>query len=198
MNTAATPLQSYADGFAVLPRAPARLQSLREAALQRAIAKGFPGSRDEAWKYTSTAALERRGFMPATVPAQLDPAAIAAAVIPSLDAWRLVFVNGRYQSGLSSLPDHIQARTLDTNSPSTLSAPADWEQDTFFNLNTALFQDGLMLEVAAASRDERPVELLHLIVPQERPSAHHPRCVVQLGPQARCLLIERYVGAADV
>lgn len=197
MNASTASLQPYLEGFAALPQAPAQLHGLREAALQRALNRGFPGPRDEAWKYTSTAALERRRFAPVVAAPRLDPAAVAAAAIPTLDAWRLVFVNGRYQAGLSTLPTHMRARTVDAGDADGLPPPTEWEQDTFFNLNTALFQDGLLLDVDEARRDERPLEVLYLVSSQNTPLSQHPRCMLRMAPRARCLLIERFVGCID-
>ena len=40
--------------------------------------------------------------------------------------------------------------------------PAEWQDDTFINLNTALFRDGLLLETGAGQTLEAPLELLHV------------------------------------
>lgn len=190
-------LQPYSEGFAALPRAVQPwLQSLREDALRRAVANGFPGPRDENWKYTSVAALEKRAFTLTTSAASVDPSVIAATGIQGLDTDRAIFVDGRFQASLSRLPSAVCAHTLTADDArQLLAAPAEWEQDTFFNLNTALFQDGLLLELDAAC--DRPLELVHLSLPRGKPASQHPRCVLRLGPGAKLLLIERYIGVDD-
>src|SRR5690348_8440443 len=95
-----TALQSYADGYRALPAAPAWLKPLQDAALERALQRGFPGARDEAWKYTSVAALEKWAFKPGLTGA-LDPQGLAALLIPGFEADRAVFVDGRFEPKLS-------------------------------------------------------------------------------------------------
>src|SRR5215469_17120175 len=107
-----TALQSYVEGYRSLPAAPAWLKPLQEAALERAEARGFPGARDEAWKYTSVALLEKRGFRPAFASVQLDAAVLNTLLIPGLDASRAVFVNGRYDPALSRLPEGVKLVSL--------------------------------------------------------------------------------------
>jgi Fe-S cluster assembly protein SufD len=197
VNAGPLSLQPYREGFAALPRAPQSwLQTLREDAMRRALATGFPSPRDESWKYTSATALEKRAFAPAGAAAHIDPSAIAATAIQGLDTDRAVFVDGRFQASLSRLPSAVRASALAADDARELLAvPVEWEQDTFLSLNTALFQEGLLLELDAVC--DRPLELTHLSLPQGKPASQHPRCVLRLGPGAKLLLIERYVGLDD-
>ena len=198
MNAGQSALQPYSEGFAALPRAVQPwLQSLREDALRRALAAGFPNPRDETWKYTSFTALEKRAFAPVMATTSVDASAVAVTAIPGLDTDRAIFINGRFQGALSRIPTNIRAHTLDSDDArELLTVPTEWERDTFLNLNTALFQDGLLLELDTAC--ERPLELTHLRLPPGKPASQHPRCVLRLGPGAKLLLIERYIGVDDV
>lgn len=195
-----TAMQAYVEGYRSLPAAPAWLKPLQEAALERAEARGFPGARDEAWKYTSVALLEKRGFKPAFASVQLDVDVLEALLIPGLDASRAVFVNGRYDPVLSHLPEGVKLVSLasaDAGIEDTLTLSSDWEHDTFVNLNTALFRDGLLLELAPGQVLERPLELLHVSLPEDGAPAHHLRFVIRLGAGAQASLIERYTHQGD-
>src|SRR5215472_2587842 len=97
-------LAPYSEGFRMLPPAEGWLQSLKLDALQRAQTRGFPALRDEAWKYTSVATLEKRGFKPSLSETKLGTATLAKLTIASLHVPRAVFVNGRYDAALSRLP----------------------------------------------------------------------------------------------
>lgn len=190
-------LAPYLEGFKTQAPAAAWLQSLRLESLARAEARGFPTTRDEAWKYTSAALLEKRGFIPATSSSAPDTAVLAKLLIPGLECPRAVFMNGRFSAALSTLPKAVrvvEARSADEKLRALLKAPKSWEDDVFLNLNTALFQDLLVLELAADTRLEQPLELLHVSLPGTEPSSHHLRCVVNLGPHAQATLIERYAG----
>ncbi|HEV2320996.1 MAG TPA: Fe-S cluster assembly protein SufD [Gammaproteobacteria bacterium] len=192
MNSA---LQSYLDGYRSLPAAPAWLKPLQEAALDRAEARGFPGARDEAWKYTSVALLAKRGFKPAFPPVRLDADVLSTLLIPGLDASRAVFVNGRYDPALSRLPEGVRLVSLasaEAGIKGSLDLHPDWEHDTFVNLNTALFRDGLLLELAPGQILDQPLELLHVSLPEDDATAHNLRFVIRLGAGAQASLIERY------
>src|SRR5579859_4420688 len=159
MNMSAA-LQSYVEGYRALPAAPAWLKPLQDAALERAAVRGFPGARDEAWKYTSVATLEKRAFRPGAADA-FDTGAIDARLIPGFEADRLVFVDGHFEPRFSHLPAGVRALPLhsaDEAMRSFLAVPAEWQEDTFVDLNTALFRDGLLLELAPGQALDRPIE----------------------------------------
>lgn len=190
-------LAPYLEGFAALPAMPPAVRAVKEAALQRAAERGFPGARDEAWKYTSVAALEKRGFRPARSDAALDAATLANLLVAGLDGPRAVFVNGRFEADVSRLLQGARvahAGSADDGLAALLKASPAWESDTFLNLNTALFQDALVVELDAGMKLDAPLELLHVSLPGPQPASHHPRCVMRLGENSRLLLVERYAG----
>lgn len=194
-------LQPYLEGFKLLPPAAEPwLRRLQASALERAAIHGFPGTRDEAWKYSSTALLEKRAFAPAQGMSSLDAATLDAFVIPDISSWRLVFINGRYDSVRSKLPPALRVTVLNSGGEplqKTLAAPKDWENDTFLNLNTALFRDGLLLELGPGVHLDEPMELLHVSAPEDKAASHHPRVLLRLAKGSRATLIERYAGLED-
>ena len=194
MNT----LAPYVEGFHALPQASQPwLRALKEQALQRAETRGFPGPRDEAWKYTSVAPLEKRSFKPTSGAAKLDGAALAAVAITGFEAHRAVFVNGHFNASLSRLPEGLRAIAMSSVGDALRTLPAlpeMWHEDTFTNLNTALFQDGLLLELDEDATLDAPLELLHLSAPETAAGSHHLRCIVRLGANACATLVERYTG----
>lgn len=193
-------LAPYLESFKAQPQAAGWLQSLRQESLTRAEARGFPTTRDEAWKYTSAALLEKRAFKPDGSTAALDSAALAKLLIPGLDCPRAVFVNGRFSAALSKLPQGarvVAASAADESLRALLEAPKGWEDDVFLNLNTALFQEALVLELAADAKLEQPLAFLHVSLPSAEPASHHLRCVVNLGSHAEAMFLERYVGLED-
>lgn len=195
-----TALQTYLEGYRSLPASPAWLRPLQEAALERALADGFPRTRDEAWKYSPVTALEKRAFRPALTGASVEAAEFEALVIPGLDASRVVFVNGRYDPALSRLPEGVHLVPLacaDVAAKSTLTACVDWEHDSFVNLNTALFRDGMLLELSPGQALERPLEILHVSLPEDGAVAHHLRLVIRLGAGSRGTVIERHTHKGD-
>ena len=89
------------------------LKSLRSAALERAGALAVPTTHDEAWRFTSIAALQRASLHPVAAPTPLALADIAQWTIPEA-AQRMVFVDGVYAPQLSATTanDPVSVSTL--------------------------------------------------------------------------------------
>jgi Fe-S cluster assembly protein SufD len=182
------------------------LRDLREWGLARFSELGFPGPREEDWKYTRTAAIAGRTVRvapPVAAPAReaLDP-----LVIPGLDSYRLVFVNGRYSAELSEsagLPVGVDLASLAQVLGSAPERARPWVSSTpvrsgFDAVNQAFLDDGLWLEVQAGVALERPVHLISLSVGGEQAALANLRNVIVLGVNAQAKVIESYgaVGAA--
>ena len=118
------------------------IASRRAEAFQRFAELGFPGARDEDWKYTSLRRLAGREFAPATreqALAAMPPAA------PSFAPHRAVLVNGYLHeaaSGLEGWPEGLRLRSLarhggDTDAASWLRVPTGGGTERFAALNAA-------------------------------------------------------------
>lgn len=204
MNTPAPALAAYRERYRTqAPAAAEPLRRIRDAALEWALARGFPAARDEAWKYTSTRALEQRTFPPVTEADLPSADLLDTCRIPGYPTTRLVFAQGRFIPSLSD-PLPAQGVTLalldlparSTVAESLLSLPEHWRDDVFANLNTAFFKAGVVLEVAANTQVKHPFEILHLALPGTAAS-YHPRMVLRLNHDAQLTLLERYVGVTE-
>src|SRR5205085_10910320 len=84
---------------------PSWLARLREGAFERFEERGFPTTDEEDWKYTNVAPIARKTFEPATEEAstKLESTAVETFVYAEASRSRLVFVNGVFNAGLSSL-----------------------------------------------------------------------------------------------
>ena len=86
------------------------IAALRRSGMAAFTSTGFPTSRDEAWKYTSLQALERRRFLPSQG-VTLTDSTIAELALPGIGAAaRLVFVNGRFIESASTQLAHAGIR----------------------------------------------------------------------------------------
>lgn len=182
-----SPLQKGAEAFlarydglkASLPGCEAE----RAAAAELFRARGLPGAREEAWRYTFLRPLAEAEFFP---PRAAPEAAGLLARLPAIDAPRLVFAGGRYQPALSNPPAGV---ALATGLPAlgTLARP---EQDKLVALNTMLAEDGADLAVPEGV-DAGTVVLVSLGVGA---SAFHPRHAIRMAPGSRMTLIEIFAG----
>jgi Fe-S cluster assembly protein SufD len=164
---------------------------LRDAAAEAFRAAGLPGAtagrRIEAWKYTSLRPLAETRFQSPS-PASEDVTALLAHA-PSLDAPRLVFVDGAYRADLSRPPAGC---TQFANLPDfgTLTWP---DREPMVALNTMLAEDGAQLHIPADT-DAGVAILLSLAT--DGATAHLRHCI-RLDPGARLVLLDVSIGSGS-
>ena len=207
MNARDHTLADFARTHATLPGARVPwLVSARQVALERFAQNGFPGARDEDWKYTSVAAIEKNAFVAALRDDGDEHAAAALVEQFSLTgaAHLLVFVNGRYAPALSA-PGRLPAgATLASvagmleSSPETLEAylSDDHGQTVFGALNTAFMADGAYLHLARGTVVEQPIHLLFIATQAGASGALiSPRNLIVAEDGAQATVIEHYAGS---
>lgn len=198
----------YADDYAAvaegLPghRVP-WVRKVREQALERFRALGFPTMRDEDWKYTSLISLEKAHFAPATEWAVLREleGALAAHRFARLEADLLVFADGRFVpqlSRLGQLPPGARVTCLAEllEQGSELLAPYFGSEawgGALAALNTAFARDGAVVHLQPGVKLPRPLHLL--IFASGGGRAAHLRHLIQAEEGAQALIIEHYVGS---
>ena len=119
------------------------LHAARQAALETFQSRGFPSTRVEQWKYTSTKALQDTGFGLDTPQPALDrPAETTWA---HEDAHQFVFVNGHLQSEWANTPktSAITVSHWGSDEPRLTRQT----NDAFSSLNLALVQDALHIKL---------------------------------------------------
>jgi Fe-S cluster assembly protein SufD len=198
---------------ALAPALPGRqldwLQERREGALARFRDLGLPGTKLEDWKYTNLLrALRDRSFAePGATPADAHIDQVPS-LLPTGEAdYRLVFVDGVFQPGLSAL-DGLPAgarlanlASLLTDEPARLAghlgAIAEGEDQAFLSLNTALMSEGTVLLLDEGVEIAAPIEIVHLSGFSEQSFVFHPRLLVVLGANSRASIVEHFVGQGD-
>ncbi len=167
----------------------------RRDAFERFAQKGFPDTRNEDWKYTNLRKLARQPFVPATGPTETDPSVFE---LPDLDAARLVFINGFFDTGssdLSKLPDGVRVDRLIDRFRDGYVLETDAESRPFELLNTAFVSDGVEVTVEADTQADTPIYLLFVAVgDDEQTVLITPRTIVRSGANSRITLIEHHVG----
>ncbi len=148
---------------------PEWLRALRGRAASALRTQGLPTKKTEAWRFTPV-----RSVVDAEFTRESD-------AVPSM---------------VSSVPEGVTARSLRKvleDQPELLEGLLDigGPPTHFAALNTALFHDGLWIDVPAGTVVESPIEITHAIPTSERGVAY-PRVLVTLGANAELSLVESY------
>ena len=195
----------------VAEQGPDWVRELRRRAFAKFEEKGFPTSRDEEWRKTSLKTLQEIAFAsPASVtltPETVTTALKAAAVPEVVHPIRIVVVNGVVTpelSDLTELPEGVEVRSLSekltgdgADLQGKLGSGVNWDEHPFAALNTALHRDGVWLRVAAQTKVERPLLILHLAGGSTEPVAVHPRHLIDVGEASDCVVIESFHAISD-
>ncbi len=201
--------QLYHDAESTLPGAGIDwVAERRRAAMARFAALGFPGARNEEWKYTSLRPIEKRDFaLPKRAGHGLGAPDLAPYLFDEPATHRLVFVDGAFDADLSrigQLPEGVTVQPLSTaleagmeSLAGHLGRYADPEGTPFVALNTALMSDGVFLHVPAGSTLEWPVHLLFVASEAIDGIGVHYRNVFVAGEGARITAIESFLGLGE-
>ena len=184
------------------------LSATREGALGRFHDLGFPGPREEAWKYTRTAPIERRAFRAgALTPALPASADLEPHLLVGAECARLVFVDGHYAPALSSAGASESGVGVTTFADALYASPelvrahlaryAGADAHAFTALNTAFMAEGAVVHVGERAEIERVVHLLFVATGAAEETVSHPRILVIAEPGSRVAVVESYQSLAE-
>jgi Fe-S cluster assembly protein SufD len=181
----------------------AGLKAMRSAALELVGALAVPTTHDEAWRFTSIAALNRASLHAVVSPTPLTQSDIAGWAIPEA-AQRIVFVDGVHapQLGTVATTDGVVVSTL---AQALLSHPAAVmqhlgqhaadPQHRFTAQNTANLFDAA---VVIAPRNTAASAPVHLLFIDTQPNVNiYARTLVIAEEGSTLTLIEDYVALTD-
>ncbi len=187
-----------------------RVKKLRSDALEQFQRSGFPTSKLEEWKYTSTKSIRENpfSFISDTSAAEsIDESDLEPFEIPGLDVHRIVFVDGFYAeqlTGSDHLPDGVILQDLEealSDHPDLveehLGQHVNGEEYPFAALNTAFLSHGAFLYVPDDVIVEKPVHILHLTTTEEEYGAVFPRNLFAVGENSEVSILEQYADTTD-
>jgi len=147
---------------------PPALQELRPSAFARFTELGFPTAHTEAWRFTNVRPI-------------VDTAWTRAAA-----RWPI--------ASPQTLPAGVTIRPLRGDALPRLGSVARSESDPFAALNTAFFEDGLVVEIAPGAVVREPIEIRFDTTGSEIPEVSHPRLLVLAGERSQATLVETFSG----
>ena len=180
----------------------AQLHDIRTAAIKNFENKGFPTKKEEAWKYTSLNTVLKSDF--SVFPKRensIEFKDVKKFFLHEIDTYKLVFVDGKFSSFLSSTThEGIDVCLLS----SVLTKPKyKMVLDTYFNhiaskdesltsLNTAFAQEGAFINIPKSKVADKPIEIIHFSTGVENALMVQPRNLIIVGENAHVQIIERH------
>lgn len=164
----------------------------------------FPHGKQETWRFTDLSPMLSIPFTAVDKPVAIDAAAIEPVLLPEATV-RLVTVNGRFNAALSDvndLPAGVVAGSLqelwsDAAIRSQLEsrlAQQPGGHEVFTALNTAGFQDAMVLWIPRNCAVEAPVQLINVAIPQPSPKVVQPRALVVAETGSAVTFVEEFWG----
>ena len=176
------------------------LHAVRKKAIEQFSIKGFPGRKDEQWRFTNVLdQLEKYSLVQVAV--KVSPKItdrIKDFLMPNWNGAQLVLIDGAYQPGLSEIPDlpqglsvsafdgKIKSDWLSTLLNNTLADQAN----AFDLLNSAFFTNGILIETEAGFNNDYPVHILSL---NTTTGFRMHKNVVRIAKNSRLTFLESFV-----
>lgn len=174
----------------------------RQEAIKNFENKGFPTKKEEAWKYTSLKSIIKEDF--SVFPKQenaIEFKDVKKYFLHEVDTYKLVFIDGKFSSFLSSTThEGIDVCLLS----SVLSKPKyKLILDTYYNqiapkdesltsLNTAFAHEGAYIRVSKSKVADKPIEVVYLSTGNEAALMVQPRNLIVVEENAHVQIIERH------
>ncbi len=177
------------------------LHEIRTKALQNFEKLGFPTKKLEAWKYTSLNSILKEDY--SIFPdreASVEFADVKKYFIHEIDSYKIVFVDGKYSSFLSST-------THDGKDVCLLSAAFSKDkykpilekyfnkiakQDNLTSLNTAFATEGAFIHIPKSVEVEKPIQIINFNTGKEHATLLQPRNLIVVEENAHVQIIERH------
>jgi Fe-S cluster assembly protein SufD len=192
------------------PLGPPWIRTLQQDALARFLEKGFPRTDEEDWRFTSLLPIARSTFEVAPAQVEVPPEALSRYAFEGVPGPRVVFVNGRWAPGLSSLahlPEGVGigglADLLERDSggiQAHLNRLVGRAPPALVALNGAFLEDGAVVLVSPGVILEDPIQIVFLsgltgVSPGSGPATlSQPRTLIVAGRESQLKIVETWAG----
>ncbi|WP_435136448.1 Fe-S cluster assembly protein SufD [Formosa sp. A9] len=184
----------------------APVHQIRNEAIKIFETTGFPSKKDEAWKYTSLNSILKQDY--SVFPKQehaLEFSDVKPYFIHDIDAYKIIFIDGKYSSHLSQTThDGIDACLMS----SALTKPKyrlvienyfnkAASKDGLTSLNTAFANEGAYIHIPKNKVVEKPIQIIHFSTGKEAALMLQPRNLIVVGENSHVQIIERHQSLTD-
>ncbi len=177
------------------------IHDLRNNAIKVFETQGFPTKKEEAWKYTSLNALLKNDY--SIFPKNersIELKDVRKYFLHEIDTYKLVFVDGVYNSFLSSTTHDALDVCLLSSALSKPKYKAVIEayfnktavKDSLTSLNTAFAKEGAYIYIPKNKEVEKPIEIINFSTGNEAAILLQPRNLIVVGENSHVQIIERH------
>ncbi|WP_126969641.1 Fe-S cluster assembly protein SufD [Gynurincola endophyticus] len=182
------------------------LAAIRKQAFTSFQKNGFPSTKVEDWKYTNLKPFiqDNLQLVYGETSTALTKEIIESALIPGLDAYIVVLVNGQLQKTLSHQINEKGFTLLPILEATELPAfqqhfgkYTDVTKHHLTAVNTALFKDGLFVHLTKSQVVEKPIHIIHVST-AKTDFFTQPRYLYVVEENARLKVVETYITTTQV
>lgn len=182
------------------------IRAIRNEAMKTFENQGFPGRKDEAWKYTSLSGVLKEDY--SILPKgerQLELNDVRKYFIYDIDTYKIVLIDGVYSSFLSqtthdnydicvmaSAMSKSRFKPVIENYFNKIARP-----DSFTSLNTAFVREGAFIYIPKHTEVLKPVEIVNIATGIEPAMMLQPRNLIVAEENAHIQIIERHISLTE-
>ncbi len=174
------------------------VQQIRQKGFESFKKLGFPTRKVEDWKYTGITSFLQEQYHLNGIASQptISDDVLKNATIPLMDCYKLVLVNGHLHSKAGELPSFIRVTPIkEAENNEALTEHFGKHTDVAFHfaaLNSALFSNGLFIEIDANAVLDKPLHIVHAFTSSNNLFIQ-PRHLIVVHRSASLSLIETVV-----
>ncbi len=179
----------------------AATNALRQKALDAFLNYGFKLRGREDWKYSDVKLFDDGRFVPLIAQdnqsSQNQAGEIDFPDFPDVGQYSLVFINGVFSaqhSKIDELPEGVKLGPMAGATSIELGKLASFEESPFVALNTAFWNDGLLLELAPEVTLDQPINLHFLTDKNAAGKFVTARNLIHAGRGSKATIIEHFSG----
>ena len=175
---------------------------IRRQAIKKFSELDFPDRKNEEWRCTNISPLLQQSFSIPSNHIKLNIKDVSNHIIKDLDAYVMIFVNGKFSirhSQLENIQKGIKIRSLadciknnDKDLLQHFGKYADYKNNIFTSLSTAFTTDGAFINVDDNCVIEKPIYLLFLTKAGNVNIQTQPRNLIVTGKNSQLTVIEHF------
>jgi len=183
------------------------IKDFREKSIKHLSNLDLPTIKNEEWKYTNVAFLNKEIFKVAPTKPDISAEHIDKFLFDKLEHSLITFVNGIYDSNLSKLldiPSGVEILSLseaiksnNSNLSKLLGSFLDDTNNFFTTLNSSFINDGALIFVPDGKIIEEPIHLIFYQNSVSGKSLIQPRNLFVIGKNSQVTIIEHYVSDTE-